>query len=59
MTEKFAVVPDDFRMLGGDKKRDTYDPNIPAHKAVSFQCFGPGYDRESLPGNRHHRWRSR
>lgn len=46
--EKLAVVPDDFRMVGGNMTRDFLDLSIPSHDAVSFQCFGPGYDRESL-----------
>lgn len=45
-TETFAVVPDDFRMLGGDINRDFYDKTIPSHDAVSFQCIGPGYDSQ-------------
>ncbi|WVW78675.1 hypothetical protein I302_100635 [Kwoniella bestiolae CBS 10118] len=32
--DPFAALPDDFRMLAGDIKRDDFDP----HKAVSFLC---------------------
>lgn len=44
--ETFAVVPDDFRMVGGNVTRDYFDKSIPSHDAVSFECFGPGYDGE-------------
>nr|XP_018265692.1 uncharacterized protein I303_02064 [Kwoniella dejecticola CBS 10117]OBR87850.1 hypothetical protein I303_02064 [Kwoniella dejecticola CBS 10117] len=41
-SEAFAAIPDDFRMLAGDIKRDDYDEN----KAVSFLCVDAqaGYD---------------
>lgn len=46
--EEYAVVPDDFRMLGGNITRDFYDESIPSHAAVSFECVGDGFDSEHI-----------
>ncbi|KAK1926900.1 hypothetical protein DB88DRAFT_536906 [Papiliotrema laurentii] len=47
-SETFAVVPDDFRMLGGNISRDFFDKSIPSHDAVSFECLGGGGGDERL-----------
>lgn len=45
--QSYPELPDDFRMVAGNMKRDSLDMSRPADQAVSFQCFGPGYDCES------------
>ncbi|WRT64969.1 uncharacterized protein IL334_001910 [Kwoniella shivajii] len=50
-SDPFATIPDDFRMLAGDIKRDDYDAN----KAVSFLCVDANhsYDyTDYMPTNR-------
>lgn len=45
--EEPPELPSDFRMVGGSPMRTSYNESDPAHRAISFQCFGPGYDCES------------
>lgn len=46
LEEDLVEMPKDFRMVAGNVSRDFLDASIPSHNAVSFQCYGPGYDSE-------------
>ncbi|KAI9631779.1 uncharacterized protein MKK02DRAFT_3557, partial [Dioszegia hungarica] len=41
--DSFPELPDDFRMVAGDMKRNSLDLSRAPDQAVTFQCFGPGY----------------
>jgi hypothetical protein len=45
--EKFARVPDNFRMLAGDPTRDHFNSSDSSYKAVQFQCIGGDVESES------------